>query len=399
MDFTKDSKSNVHGLFTKCQDLDRAGCSLCALISQVPAMIWVEDTSGKIYFLGDQFYTLTGLHKEHDDGYCFSEAIHPDDRTMCRQLIADAREGGQAADAEIRLRAAGNFYRWYLIRCLRITSENNEVLVIGINFDIDDRKQSQLMAEASEAEMRTLAELMPQLVSIADASGRTIYGNQRLYDFVGRNREDDRGFLWMETIHPEDVALVLPQLSERRVWSSGQLWQMEMRYRSGSGKYHWHLVRAAASDDGEKFFVTATDIDEHKQALEALRQSEEQFRTLVEAIPQIVWSCDPRGEIVFINRRQIEFTGLTEQQIIEGGWQLLMHPDDYEKYASEWENSLSTGVTFECIFRLKRAMGIRSARPNQYRKFLSRAVAMRSPGGAIVSWFGTTTDIEGTPFL
>jgi len=269
------------------------------------------------------------------------------------------------------------------------------VTYIGTNMDIDDRKRAEEALKESEEELRTLAELIPLLVSIADLEGRTLYGNQRLYDYIGRRREEENGFLWKEVIHPEDLAAILPQIGQPSAIPSTELWQMEIRYRSASGEYKWHLVRAAASPEGKKVFVTATDINDQKCVEEEVRKSEAQLRTLAEAIPQMVWTCDGEGKIVFINQRYLEYTGLSEEQAADGGLQLLIHPDDLPSYLDRWNHSLATGETFECAFRLKRVIGMRATKPDGYRRLLSRAVALRDSGGKVLKWFGTSTDIEG----
>ncbi len=169
---------------------------------------------------------------------------------------------------------------------------------------------------------------------------------------------------------------------------------MEVRYKSASGEYKWHLVRAAASADGKRVFITATDIDEQKAVEEEVRNSEAQLKTLAEAIPQMVWTCDDQGKILFFNQRYLEYTGLSEKQAADGGLHLLIHPDDLQSYLDGWNHSLATGETFECTFRLKRVVGVRATRPSGYRRLLSRAVALRDSTGKIDRWFGTSTDIE-----
>lgn len=374
--------------------LDANDEALEALIDALPAIVWLGDDEGRIHYFSQQFYSFTGLKREDDDGFLYMTVIHPDD--LHKQKIAvEAVKARRTVELEVRHRAADGTYRWYLVRGVPLTIGNGQVTYIGSNMDIDDRKRAEESLKESEAELRMLAELIPQLVSIADFEGRTLYGNQRLYDYIGMRREDETGFLWMEVIHPDDLKIILPQLGQRSsLNSSDDLWQMEMRYRSASGEYRWHLVRAAVSGDGKKVFVTATDINEQKCVEAEARESAAELRTLAEAIPQIVWTCDAHGQLLFTNQRHLEYTGLSIKQTFDGGWQLLIHPDDLQPYLDEWNHSLNTGETFEYTFRLKRAVGIGSTRSAGYRRLLSRGVALRDATGKVTKWFGTWTDID-----
>lgn len=366
-----------------------------AIINALPAMVWLGDDEGRVHYFNEQFYSFTGLNRADDDGFLYRSVLHPYD--VHKAILAlEAIKERRKIELEIRHRAADGTYRWYLVRGVPLTIGNGQVTYIGTNMDIDDRKRAEEGLKESEEELRTLAELIPQLVSIADLEGRTLYGNQRLYDYIGRRREEETGFLWKEVIHPDDLVGILHQLAQPVPLAPGELWQMQVRYRSAGGEYNWHLVRAAESPDGKKVFVTATDIDDQKSMEDEVRRSEAQLRTLAEAIPQIVWSCDAQGKITFMNQRYLEYTGLSAEQAVDGGLQLLIHPDDLQTYLERWNHSLATGETFECTFRLKRVVGMRASKPSGYRRLLSRAVALRDSSGKVLKWFGTSTDIEGT---
>jgi PAS domain S-box-containing protein len=363
--------------------------ALISLVDALPAMVWLGDDEGRIRYFSEQFYSFTGLRREDDDGYLYLTVIHPDDRHK-QTLAMEAVKARRRIELEIRHRAADGSYRWYLVRAVPLTRASGDVTYIGTNMDIDDRKCAEEAVKESEEEFRTLAELIPQLVSVADArDGRTLYANQQYYDYIGKRRADEDGYLWKQVMHPDDLKVILPQLGQ----PLDGLWRMEVRYRAANGAYKWHLVRSVVQ--GTKVFVSATDIDEQKCADEEVRESEARLRTLAEAIPQIVWSADARGNIVFINQRYFEYTGLSVEQSVEGGWQLLIHPDDRQSYLDELRRSLATGETFECTFRLTRAVGVRTKKANEFRRHLCRAVALRGSSGNIIQWFGTWTDIEG----
>jgi diguanylate cyclase (GGDEF)-like protein/PAS domain S-box-containing protein len=126
---------------------------------------------------------------------------------------------------------------------------------------------------------------------------------------------------------------------------------------------------------------------EQRAVTVSAQESELYFRTLAEAVPEIIWTTDPAGVPDFFNSCWYRYTGLTAEQSREGGWKAIVHPDDFPTRAERWERSLATGSPFEIEYRFRQADGV-------YRWFLGRANPGRDEKGTIIKWFGTCTDIE-----
>ncbi|RPI87882.1 MAG: PAS domain S-box protein [Chloroflexi bacterium] len=128
-----------------------------------------------------------------------------------------------------------------------------------------------------------------------------------------------------------------------------------------------------------------------RQRLEAerdkLQKSEERFRQLADAMPQLVLSATPEGAIDYINERYIEFDGIQKGE--EGDWSIthLFHPDDQEGTVEAWDEAMRNGENYQYEHRIRMANGT-------YRWHLSRAVPVRNPNGEIVKWYGTATNID-----
>jgi PAS domain S-box-containing protein len=118
--------------------------------------------------------------------------------------------------------------------------------------------------------------------------------------------------------------------------------------------------------------------------LEALRQSQERFRHLVELTPQLVWQADAQGH-TYISPQLSEYTGLPLDQFLTFDWQAIIHPDDTDRIHNRWLESLQTGIPYEAEYRLRRADG-------QYRWHLVRAVPIHNEQGR--EWFGVSIDIH-----
>jgi PAS domain S-box-containing protein len=262
--------------------------------------------------------------------------------------------------------------------------------------DLSEQKRKEAELKLSEAQFRLLAESIPQMVFTVAADGSTDYFNKRWGELTGV--QPTLGFekTWHELCHVDDIDRVqdLWDLSVEHTCA----FETDARYKRKDGSFAWALVRALPMLDANrnvaKWFGTLTDIDEQKRAEEEVRASEIRFRTLADAIPQIVWTADSRGKIDFFNHRWFEYTGLSIDQSLNNGWRLLIHPDDLPTYLYEWEQALKTGDTYEKDFRLRRAVGIRRISAKSYRRHLCRAVALRGKSGKVIKWFATWTEIE-----
>ena len=135
---------------------------------------------------------------------------------------------------------------------------------------------------------------------------------------------------------------------------------------------------------------TAHDqLEEHVLARTAeLRASEDQFRVLIEAMPQIVWTARTDGFLDYYNQQWVDYTGMSVEQTTSQGWEPVVHPDDLQLCIDAWNHSVQSGENYEIEYRFKRASD------GEYRWFLGRALPLRDESGNIVKWFGTGTDID-----
>ena len=133
--------------------------------------------------------------------------------------------------------------------------------------------------------------------------------------------------------------------------------------------------------------ILFNDISAQKRIEAALRESEEELRSLAEAMPQIVWVCRPDGRTIYFNRQWVHYTGLTLEESYGHGWNQPFHPDDQRRAWDAWQNATQHDAPYSLECRLRRADGA-------YRWWLIRAVPSRDGSGKILKWFGTCTDIE-----
>lgn len=124
-----------------------------------------------------------------------------------------------------------------------------------------------------------------------------------------------------------------------------------------------------------------------EERTEQLRESEEQFRTLANSIPQLAWMANAEGAIFWYNQRWYDFIGSSSEDMPVWGWRSAQHPDHVERVIQHVQDSREEGKPWEDTFPLLSKEG-------DYCWFLSRAVPIRDSQGKVVRWFGTSTDIS-----
>lgn len=111
------------------------------------------------------------------------------------------------------------------------------------------------------------------------------------------------------------------------------------------------------------------------------------LRSVMDAIPGLVWSALPDGDVEFCNQRWLDYTGMSFDEIKGWGWTAAFHPQDMTNLQEEWRVALLRSNPFEAEARMRRADGC-------YRWFLIQAAPLRDSGGRIIRWYGTNTDVE-----
>jgi PAS domain S-box-containing protein len=190
-------------------------------------------------------------------------------------------------------------------------------------------------------------------------------------------------------IHPDDRPLVANAIAQSI--QTGEPYLVEFRVLLPEGGTRWLAARGQVelNERGERQRLVGVlwDITWRKEAEEQLRQSEEGFRILAEAMPQFVWMSDAEGRVEYVNRRWTEYTGQTIEQTGPHGDDVI-HPEDASIMWERWNEAKQTGADYEVEFRCRHASN------GEYRWFLARGVPVTDRQGHIVRWIGTSTDIH-----
>jgi PAS domain S-box-containing protein len=236
-----------------------------------------------------------------------------------------------------------------------------------------------------ELELQDVLECVSTSVVILTPEGRVLNINQAPLTSARMQRADVLGKLFAKTFWWSDAPAAQQHMSAAIARASrGETIHFEVRIRTHAG----HSDRAVTitphlDGDGRVDYLTYTSSD-----ITARKQIEDELRSLVDSMLQIVWMARPDGSMVYMNRRWRDYTGMTTEQAQGNGWLQDVHPDDQQTTLAAWRTALQTGGVYEVEQRL------RQGTTGAYCWFLARGAPCKDQRGAIVKWVGTCTDIE-----
>ncbi|KQT57388.1 MULTISPECIES: PAS domain-containing protein [unclassified Aureimonas] len=251
----------------------------------------------------------------------------------------------------------------------------------------------------AQTSTRSLAESEERLRALVSTSSEVLYSHNP--DWSEMSALSGGNFLAdTTTADPEWFSKYIPAEEQARVRAAidravatKSAFELEHKVVRADGDIGWTLSRSVplldAAGEIREWFGAASDVTERRATEEALRESEEQFRVLAQALPNQIWASRPDGHLDWFNEQTYAYVGLRPGELDgKAGWSGVVHPDDLSTAAEAWEASLSSGEIYEVEFRIRRADGL-------YRWFLARAEPVRDADGRIARWVGTNTDIDG----
>src|SRR5712671_6156134 len=192
-----------------------------------------------------------------------------------------------------------------------------------------------------------------------------------------------------QRIHPDDRNRVWKGIEEALRQKTDYAGELRVVLPDGAVKHLKSTGHHRFSRDGELIEVVGTDVDvtEHKQAEEALRDSEYKLRQIIETVPSLIWSTDPAGEPTQLNRRIFDYSGMRFEDFKHGGWEAFIHPDDFPETIRAFSHAIQTGTSYQTVHRLRRADG-------EFRWHHARGEPLRDEEGRIIQWYGLAVDIN-----
>ena len=249
------------------------------IIDLIPQTIVVLSRDGKAIFANRVALEYTGLSLDEVRADNFRDRVfHPEDVQRFREERQKGLSGSVPFENEQRALGKDGKYRWFLIRYNPLIDERgNVVRWYATGTDIEYRKQAETKLRQEERELRQLIDFLPQHVLVLDKDGTLLQANKTMLDYKGFTLEEMKGGGTRERInrdvHPDDLERVQNERSAGL--SRGVLFETEKRLVGKDGQFRWFLFRynPVLSEAGDivRWFATATDIEDRKQAEDRVR--------------------------------------------------------------------------------------------------------------------------------
>jgi PAS domain S-box-containing protein len=255
-------------------------------------------------------------------------------------------------------------------------------------------RESEHQLEEARRDARTTIDSIPAMISTYDPSGVHSFVNKVWTDYTGLTAE--------QAATGGGDSLFIAGDPERDAWKNsletGEQLIAEAPIRGKDGSFHWFSIRRTPLRDADgkivRWYSIGFNIEDRKRAENALRDSESRLieaerRLLLtlDSIPILAWRARPDGYAEYLNKRWLDFTGLTLADAVGWKWTSAIHPEDMPGLATYWTELLKSPASGEFEARIKRHDGA-------YRWFLFRVDPLRDASGQILGWYGINAEIE-----
>ncbi len=362
---------------------------LHASLNLIPAQAWCSDRSGSLTFVNQQYADYLGLEKQDPLRLGSSRTewsapvsfLHPDDDEENHKFWSTCIASESPGEAVCRIRDAVGHFRWFRRRAIPRLTENGTLQGwIGVNFDVEDRKQAEFYLAEGER--------IGHLGTWAFNTTNVEYWSDGLFRIHGLapGKLPSTPEL-LAIVHPEDRAFMAQavrcMLAERTAFD----FTKRIVRPDGSIRYIRYVGKPVTKDEiFEGFVGIGIDVTEQTQLAAELRRSEKEWQQIVDLSPQLLGVLGPKCEHVYLNPTAIEYFGITLDDWLQGAKFGNVHPDDRENQTAFQSNLLIDSTQYSEV-RLRKSDGT-------YRWQLTCFSPALDNQGKLLRWYISCTDID-----
>jgi PAS domain S-box-containing protein len=295
------------------------------------ALIWTSGLDKLCDSFNEPWLRFTGRKLEQELGNGWAEGVHPDDFDRCLEIYANAFDRRESFSMEYRLRHTSGEYRWIVDQGTpRFNSDGSFAGYIGHCLDIHPLK----MAEDRLRKLSRALEQSPTAIVITDLTGRIEYVNPAYGVITGEDVRDVVG----QHAHFLDSRDLAPE-SPTGLWCdilSGQDWHGEFNNTRKNGESYWEEATISPLRNAEglitHIIAVKEDISDRKAVLQALEESEERFRRIVETANEGIWILGPDDQTTYVNHTMADMLGYGMDEVLGKRMSAFMFPEDRKEY-------------------------------------------------------------------
>ena len=284
------------------------------------------------------------------------------------------RKDGSVIDVDISINAA--MFR-------------EQKLIFCVCRDVTERKRAEEALRNSEEKLHLISENSRDIICLHDPDHRYVYISPACKEILGYEPDELVGTNPWELVHPEDIEALQKEGQEKALQGMPVL--LSYRIRKKSGEYVWFESVSQLLKDGAGnvlgFVTSSRDITGRKRAVEALRQSEEKYRTILEEMEDAYFEVDLGGHFTFVNNSVCRDLGYSREELIGMSYKDFTVEDDIESVFRVFNEVYRTGVP-------NKGFPWKTIRKDRIRGFAETSVSLlRNDKGEIIGFRGVGRDI------
>lgn len=311
-----------------------------SFMKYAPLMTCISDEKGRLIYGNEAMLSLIQKRKTEAEGQMIDDILPPILTEVCHQMDREVLRTGEVSQTLQMLPQMDGSQSYFLLHKFPIFLSETQRWIGGIGIDVTQKYQVEEALRQSEEQFRQVTENIDQVFSLLDKSGKMLYISSAYETIWGRSCESvyEDPTSWAESIHTNDRLRVLNAF-EQHIYQ-GKSFDEVYRIVRPDQEIRWVKAKSVIlydeRGDIHRFVGTGQDITEIKQAEEALQQSEENYRMLINNLHAGVVVHAPDTSIFLANQTACDLLGLTMDQLlgktaIDPDWYFL--GEDGEKLA------------------------------------------------------------------
>ncbi len=360
------------------------------LLESAPDAILIADCSGKIALVNRKVEELFGYRREELVGMA-EEILVPERLRQAHvqlrlRYYAQPEIRGMQGDPDLfgRRKDGSEFPMEISLSPMR---SEGEMLVIAVVRDISERQRDEKALKLSEEQYRDLVENSGVLIGTHDARGVVLSVNREMVELAGYSCAEQIAGRRIPDFLPPNVRHLFDAYLQKVLREGRARGLVRMRAPDGEDiiiEYNNSLRREGLEEPIVR--CIGRDVTEQKKAERVLRESEERFRTVANAVPVLIWMSGTDARCSFVNQRWLEFRGRSMEEVVGDGWMEGVHPQDLSRYLHVYHSAFEARASFSMEYRSRRADG-------EYRWILDSGAPLFSPIGSFCGYIGCCADI------
>ena len=303
---------------------------------------------GKLQYVNPLFEELTGYTGEELIGKDSLQLVHPEDREMVRERAIEHLKEKSVRPYEYRFTKKNGDVIWVLGKVTSV-EYGGRPAVIGSFTDITERKRMEEQLRSSEERLKVLFEFAPDAYYLHDMEANFVDGNRAAEKLTGYKREELIGenFLKLNLLPPEEIPKAAEFLAKAAVRQHSEAGEFTLNRKDGK-QIAVEIRTFPVTIEGQDLVLgMAHDITERKRAEEALRQSEERYRTILEEIKDGYYEIDLAGNATFVNDSACRYLGYSREEMMGMNYRVYTLPEDVKTVFNIFNQVYRTGEPVE----------------------------------------------------